>query len=75
MTQERLERHFLQATLTGKRPRGRPRTNGRDCISDLALSRLGVESAERSVIAENREVFQVLVRLLLPGPYPGEKQA
>ena len=32
-------------------------------ISDLAWSRIGVEPAELSEIAVNREVFQVFLRL------------
>jgi len=37
-----------------------------DYISDLAWSRPGVESAELSEIAVDREVFRVLPELLLP---------
>jgi len=57
----------LRATVytTGKRPRGRPRTRWRDYTSDLAWSRLGVDPAELSEIAVDREVFRVLLGLLL----------
>jgi len=50
-------------TPTGKRPRGRPSTRCRDYTSDLAVSRVGVEPAEQSKVAENREVFRVLLGL------------
>ena len=54
------------AYTTGKRPRCRPRTRWRDCISDLAWSRLGVEPVELSEIAVDCEVFRVFLRLLPP---------
>ena len=62
----------LQSTPTGKRPRGRPRW--RDYISDLAWSRLGMEPAELSEIAVDREVFRVLLGLLPPRLSPKEKR-
>ena len=53
------------AIPTGKRPRGRPRsTKWRDYTSDLVWPRLGVEPAELSEIAENREAFQLPLGLL-----------
>jgi len=56
----------LQPTPTVKRPGVRPRTRWCDYISYIAWSRLGVEPAELSEIAVDREVFQVLLGLLLP---------
>ena len=56
------------AYTTGKRPRCRPRTRWRDCISDLAWSRLGVEPVELNEIVVDREVFQVLLWVLPPQP-------
>ena len=56
----------LQSTSMEKRPSGRARTRWRDYISDLAWSRLGVERAELSEIAVDREVFWVLRGLLPP---------
>jgi len=50
----------LQSTPSVKRPRWR------DGISHLALSRLGVETAEQSEIAVDREVFRALLGLLSP---------
>jgi len=47
----------LLAIPTGKWPRVRPRTRWRDCISDLAWFRLGVEPAELSKIAVEREAL------------------
>jgi len=48
-----------------KRPSwGRPRTSWRDYTSDFAWSVLGVEPAELSKIAVDREVFWVLLGLL-----------
>jgi len=46
-----------------------------DYISDLAWSRLGVEPAELSEFAADREVFQVLLGLLPPRPSLEEKRA
>jgi len=37
-----------------------------NCISDLAWSRLGVEQAEPSAIAVDRDVFQVVLWMLPP---------
>jgi len=64
MPHERLARHALLAKPTAKRPSGRPRPRRSDCISDLACYRLGVEPAELSEIAVDREVFHVLLGLL-----------
>jgi len=65
----------LQSTPTGKRPKVRPRTGWSDYISDLAYSRHGVESAEQSEIAVDREVFRVLLGLLPLRLSPKEKRA
>ena len=46
ISQKRLARQLRLATPTRKWPWSRPRTRWRDCISDLALSRLGVEPVE-----------------------------
>jgi len=54
----------LQSTLMRKWPRGHPRW--RDYISDLVWYRLGVEPVEVSEITVDREVFGVLLGLLLP---------
>jgi len=64
MPQERLSKQILLATPTGKRPRGRPRIMWREYISNFSWSRLGVEPAEQSEIAENTEVFQVPLGML-----------
>ena len=57
-SQERLARHVLVGKPAGKRPRGRPRKRWSDYISDLAWSRLGVQPAELSEIAADREVSE-----------------
>jgi len=60
---------MLQDRLTGwKRLRGRPGTRWNDYISDLAWSRLGVEPAKLSEVAEKREVFGALLGLLFSRP-------
>ena len=64
----------LLATPAGKRLRGCPRTRWRDYISELAWSRLGVEPAELSEIAVDREVFQVFLGMLSPPPSWGNKR-
>ena len=46
-----------------------------DVISDLAWSRLGLEPAELSEIAVDREVFQALLELFPPRPPLEEKRA
>jgi len=51
-----LERQIMLATPTGKRPRDHPRTRRPDYISDLTWCRLGLEPAELSEVAGNREV-------------------
>ena len=60
----------LQSITTGKQTRGRPRTGWRDCISDLAWYRLGVDPAELSEIAVDREGFAPAT---LPREKPGTK--
>jgi len=54
----------LLATPKGERPIGWPRTGWCDYNSNLAWPRLGVEPAELSEIAENREVFRFFLELL-----------
>jgi len=66
---------LLQATVyapTGRRHKVRPRTRWSDDMSDLAWFRLGVETAEISEIAVDREVFRVLLGLLPPRFSPKE---
>jgi len=48
--------NHYQSTPTGNMLRARPRTRWRAYISDLAWFRLGVERAELSEIAVDREV-------------------
>jgi len=72
---ESLARQALLAKSTGKRPGGLPRSGWSDYISDLAWSCLGVEPAELSEIAVDREVFQLLLGLLSPLPSLEEEWA
>jgi len=74
MSQEWSARNVLLATLTRKRPRDRPKTRWSDYISDLAWSGFGMESAELFEIVVDRDVFRVLLGLLLPGTSPEEKR-
>jgi len=53
---------------TRERLRVRPRTRWSDYISDLAWSRLGVETAEPSDIAVDLEVCRVLLGLVPRDP-------
>jgi len=75
MPHERLARHGVLAKPTRKRPRSRPRPRRSDRISDLAWSHLGVEPAEPSEIAVDRDVFHVLLGLLPQRPFIEEKRA
>jgi len=80
MPQERLAERVLLASPMGGQaawegthgrasgPRCRPRIRLRDFISDLAWPRLGVEPADMSEIAENREVCRNLFGLLPHDP-------
>ena len=68
MPHNRLIDEILRAMATGKLPRGHPWTRWNDYISDLAWSRLGVEPAELSEIAVDREVPGVLFEQLSPSP-------
>jgi len=74
MPQQRLARGVLLAKPTGKRLRCRPRTRWSDYISDLAWPSFGVEPTELYEIADSREVFRVLLGLVLPGS-PQRKNA
>jgi len=65
----------LQSTPTGKRLKVRPRTRESDYMSDLAWSGHGVEPAELSQSAVDREVFPVRLGLLPPRLSPKEKRA
>jgi len=64
MSQKRWARQDLLVTLTGKRPRSRPRTRLCDYISNLAWSRLDVEPADLSEAGEYRDVLRVIQELL-----------
>jgi len=66
MSHESLAKQVLLAKLTGKRPRDLPRSGWNDFIFDLAWSRVGVEPAELSEIAVDREVFQDLLQDCCP---------
>jgi len=72
---KRLVRQVLLAKSTGKQPRSRPKPRWSVCTSDLAWSRLGVEPAELWEIAVDREVFWVLLGLVLVRPSLDKKWA
>jgi len=65
---------FLRKRPTGKWPAIRPRTRWNGYISDPPWFCLGVESAELSEIAENYEVYRVLLGLLPSRSYPEGKR-
>ena len=73
MPQERLVKQILQATPTGKRPVGRPRTRWSDYITELAWFRLGLERSELAEVVEDREHYRELLELLPPRPSPEDK--
>ena len=66
-------KHY-HSTPTEKWSRVRPRTTLCNYISDLAWSRLGVERAELSEFAVDREEFRVHLGLLLSPLSPKEKR-
>uniref|UniRef100_A0A8C6NIQ5 Reverse transcriptase domain-containing protein n=1 Tax=Nothobranchius furzeri TaxID=105023 RepID=A0A8C6NIQ5_NOTFU len=61
----------FQACLTGRRPKGRPRTRWRDYVPHLAKERLGISPEELAQVAGEREVWASHCRLLPPRPNPG----
>ncbi|KAL7832830.1 hypothetical protein SRHO_G00298480 [Serrasalmus rhombeus] len=64
----RLPREVSQASLPGRRPRGRPRTRWRDYIVQLAWERLRIPLGELVEVAGEREVWASLLRMLPPRP-------
>ncbi|TWW73202.1 hypothetical protein D4764_15G0005960 [Takifugu flavidus] len=52
-----IEKKVFRTCLTGRRPRGRPRTKWRDYISHLASERLGVPPEELMEVAGERAVW------------------
>ena len=64
----RLPGEVFRAPPTSGRPRGRPRTRWRDCVSRLAWERLGVPREELDDVAGEREVWNSLLELLPPRP-------
>ncbi|KAK3554945.1 hypothetical protein QTP86_001875 [Hemibagrus guttatus] len=67
----RLPEEVFRACLTGKRPRGRPRTRWRDYVSWLAWECLWIPLKELEEVSREREVWASLIRLLPPrlAPY------
>ncbi|TWW54275.1 hypothetical protein D4764_0276250 [Takifugu flavidus] len=66
-----IERRVFRTCPTGRRPRGRPRTRGRDYISRLAWERLGVPPEKLMEVAGERAVWASLLKLLPPRPGSG----
>ncbi|TWW53039.1 hypothetical protein D4764_0225990 [Takifugu flavidus] len=66
MPSGRLPLGVFRTCPTGRRPRGRPRTRGRDYISRLAWERLGVPPEELMEVAGERAVWASLLKLLPP---------
>ena len=61
----RLPRKVFLVHPTGRRPRGRPRTRLRDYISSLEWECLGIPKSELANVAREREVWGLLLKLLL----------
>ena len=64
----RLPGEVFSACPTGRRPPGRPRTRWRDYVSWLAWERLWILPEELDEVAEGREVWASLLRLLPHDP-------
>lgn len=62
----RLLGEVLRACPTWRRPRGRPRAQWRNCISQLSWKRLGVPQDELEEVTRVREVSASLLRVLPP---------
>ena len=74
MSRHILASQILLDTPSGKRLRFRPRNKLGNFIPDLAWSRLGVDTAELRKIAEDLEVFQVILWLLPPQLFTEESR-
>jgi len=62
----RLPGEVFWARLTGRRPRGKPRTCWRDYVFRLAWECLGVPPEELEEVAGDRDVWASLLKLLPP---------
>ena len=69
--QERLSEQALLAKANGRRLVGQPRTRWTNYIDDLEWNRLGLHPSEMVEVMENREVWQL--NLKLPSPQPSRK--
>ena len=58
----------MDALRNGKQPRGRPRTRWRNCVEDLAWSRLGILVAKLSPVARDRGAWRSELQLLSRNP-------
>ena len=56
----------MDALLTGKSPRGRPRTCWPNSVKDMACLRLGIPQAELPLVAGDQDAWRSKVELLPP---------
>ena len=68
MPQERLLKQALLAKANGRRLVERPRTRWTNYIEDLGWIHLGLHPSEMMVVIEDRELWQLNIKLLLPQP-------
>ena len=63
MSHEQLSKQLMDALLSGKSPRGGPRTCWRNSVKDMACLRLGIPQAELPLVAD-QDVWRSQLELL-----------
>ena len=74
MSHERTANQLMDALPSGKRPRGRPRTDWRNCVEDLAWSRLGIPPTKLPLVAGHRDAWRCQLKLLLSRPQKDKRK-
>ena len=57
-------KQLTDAFVSGKRPRGRPRTCSWNYVEDLSWSRLGIPRAKLPLVTGNRDTWRFQLKLL-----------
>ena len=64
MSHKQRAKQLTDALLSGKRPRGQPRTRWRNYVEDLARSRLEIPPAKLPLVAGDRNAWRSQLELL-----------